>query len=263
MVYELAVSDSGVGTDPALPAVVLLHAFPCDRSMWQAQYAALVEHGFRVLAPDFPGFGASPLAPVEPDLAFAAQAVFDLLDDRAVGSAAVVGLSLGGYLAMEMLRQQPGRVTRLVLVDTKAGVDSVAAQEKRYQVADAVAVQGSSEPIMAMLPKLVGPTTQAERPEVVAHVEGFIRKAKPDAITWAQRAMAARPDSAATLAQFSDPALLIWGDQDDLSLATDQKYMAQALPECQQARIPDSGHLSALECPDAVSSALITFLRES
>ena len=231
--------------------------------MWQAQYAALVKQGFRVLAPDFPGFGASPLAPDEPDLAFAAQAVFDLLDDRAVGSATVVGLSLGGYLAMEMLRQQPGRVSHLVLVDTKAGVDSVAAQETRYRLADSVDAQDSSEPIMAMLPKLVGPTTRSEKPEVVAHVQGFIRKAKPAAITWAQRAMAARPDSGDALAGFSDPALLIWGEQDVLSLAADQDYMADSLPDCRRVQIQDCGHLSALECPEEVSSALVDFLTES
>lgn len=261
MIHELYVADSGTAKNPDLPTILLLHAFPCDHTMWAAQTTVLVDAGFRVLAPDFPGFGESPPAPGDPDLAAAAQAVFDVLDDRAVGSAAVAGLSLGGYLAMEMLRQQPGRLTRLALVDTKAGVDTPDAQNSREVLAEAVESAGSSKPLEGMLTKLLGQTTLSSRPEVVAQVGDYIHRASPQAIAWAQRAMAARPDSGPVLANYTDPALLLWGQSDSLSSMADQEYMLDSLPNARLDQIPDCGHLSALECPEAVSQALLDFMK--
>lgn len=262
MVYELAVTDLGSSTDlGAGTPIVLLHAFPCDRRMWHAQIRSLGESGFRVIAPDLPGFGESPLPGGTPSLEVAAQAVFDLLDDRAIGNVMLVGLSMGGYVAMEMLRQQPGRISALALVDTKASSDPEPAREQRRSVADAVLAADSSRALLGMLPKLLGDTTRNDRPEVVEEVEGFIAAASPEAVAWSQRAMAVRPDSLATLKRFSGPSLVLYGQEDTLSPEPDQTAMANALPNAEIQSIPGSGHLSALEQPDQVSAALLRLAR--
>lgn len=255
MTLELAVTDEGSGD-----AIVLLHAFPCNRHMWDAQIEALAAAGYRVIAPDLPGFGDSAVSAAAPDLAVVAQLVFDLIDDRALGQVAVAGLSMGGYVAMEMLRQQPGRINALGLVDTKATADPDEARQGRLQLADAVVAAGSSAALLDMMPKLLGETSRAERPPVVEAVTTFINEAHPEAVAWAQRAMAARPDSLADLARFAEPALVAYGVEDVLTPVAEQDSMAGALPDGVVAPIPGVGHLSALEAPAEVSAVLIDLL---
>ena len=107
--------ESGAGPD-----VVLLHAFPVDATLWTPQRIALADAGFRVITPDLPGFGGSALPDATPSLDVMADEVAGLLDLLGVREAVVGGLSMGGYVAMAMLRRHPERVSRLVLADTKA-----------------------------------------------------------------------------------------------------------------------------------------------
>jgi len=264
MVYELAVSDTPAVVDrrnitetgPGT-TVVLLHAFPCDHRMWNVQIDSLCDSGFRVIAPDLPGFGESPVPSGAPGLEVAAQSVFDVLDDRALGNVMLAGLSLGGYVAMEMLRQQPGRISVLALVDTKASSDPEPAREQRRNMAAAVLAEGSSRSLTGMIPKLLGETTRSTRPDVVQAVESFIADASPEAVAWSQRAMAERPDSLPTLAAFHGPSLVLYGQEDTLSPGPDQSVMADALSNAELRSLPGSGHLSALEQPAQVSDALL------
>ena len=253
----LNVADEGTGSP-----VVLLHAYPCDHTMWDAQAAALVGHGYRVIRPDLPGFGASPLpAAAERSLSVMADAVFDTLDALGVRSFVLGGLSMGGYAAMQMLRQQPERITALALVDTKATADPEAARLVREETAQKALAAGSLRPLApGMLGGLLGETTRADRPGVVDQALGFIEAASADSAAWAMRSMAVRPDSVPTLAGFEGPAVVIAGDQDALSSLAEHELMAATLPQGTLVVITDCGHLSAIEQPVAVADALLSFL---
>lgn len=255
---SLHLVDEGSGTP-----VVLLHAYPCDHSMWDAQAADLVAAGYRVVRPDLPGFGDSPSLTVEPGLGAFADAVFDALDGCRVSRFVLVGLSMGGYVAMEMLRQQPDRVLALGLVDTKAGADSPEAVQTRLATAQRAETDGSLAGLaQGMLGGLLGTTTLAERPEVVERTAAFIVAASGAGAAWAMRAMAARPDSAATLAGFDRPGLVVMGEEDALSSRAEHELMAAALPQGRLVTIEASGHLSAIERPEHVSAALLGFLQQ-
>lgn len=253
--YELHALDEGAGD-----VVMLLHAFPCDHTLYEAQYRALVAAGYRVLVPDLPGFGGSAVPDREPSLDFSAQAVFDLLDDRSLSSATVVGLSLGGYVAMAMLRQQPARVAGLALIDTKCTADPAEQADVRRAMADQVLAEHSTQSLVPMLPKLLGSTTLAERPAVVERVTEYIQAADPAGIAWSQRAMAARPDSSATLAEYRGRALVVRGLEDQLSSQEDTQTIVDVLPQPELALIPECGHLSAIEAPKDLSRHLLEFL---
>ncbi|MEC9128821.1 MAG: alpha/beta hydrolase, partial [Actinomycetota bacterium] len=100
---SVAMIDEGSG-----PVAMLLHAFPCDHHMWDEQIPAIVDIGWRVLVPDLPGFGASPLpAEGEPNLAGVVATLISATLDRGVDRLVVAGLSVGGYLTMEWWRQRP------------------------------------------------------------------------------------------------------------------------------------------------------------
>ena len=251
MTVELAAGVVGDG-----PPLVLLHAFPLSSAMWAAQVEGLAGVA-RVVTPDLRGFGASAPGTDDPSLDHAADDVAALLDRLGLGRVVLGGLSMGGYVAMAVLRRHPGRVAGLLLADTKAGADPAAARENRLRIADRLDADRSTDVLVEdVLPGLTGPTTAAERPEVVARVRAMVESAPPAAAAWAQRAMAARPDSLDVLRGVDVPALVLRGDEDGLAGPADVAAMADALPQGRLETLPRAGHLTALEVPEDVVRAV-------
>ena len=249
------------------PTVVLLHAFPLDRHVWDGVVDRLAEADWDVVVPDLRGFGESAYGEDGPDddpsLSWMARDVLGILDRMGVSAAVFAGISMGGYVAMEIVRQDPARVAGLVLVDTKATADSDEARANRLRVADSVLEAASTKALArAMVPTLVGTTTQEEHPEVVTQVASWIEAADPAAVAWAQRAMAARPDSLPDLASLAVPALVVWGAEDGMSPRAEQDLMVEAMRDARLVVVTESGHLSTVEAPDAVAEALATFLAD-
>ncbi len=248
----MTMTDVGEG-----PVLVLLHAFPLDHRMWLPVAEQLADRGVRVIVPDLAGFGGAPVPDQEPSLDVMADRVLTALDDRGVTQFAVAGLSMGGYVVMALLRQVPDRIRAIALVDTKMSADPPEARTGRLVVADRVVADQSTESLVAtMVPNLLGATTLAQRPVVEATVAQWIREADPAGVSWAQRAMAARPDSAADLAAFRGSALVLAGNEDVISPPAEQQSMAHTIPNAALVLLPGSGHLSAVEAPDAVAQAL-------
>lgn len=254
----IAWTDEGSG-----PAVVLLHAFPCDRSMWDAQVGPLMEAGWRVLVPDLPGFGESELLDQEPHLSSVVDLLASSLLERSIDRCVLVGLSVGGYLVMEWLRRYPDMVAGIVLCDTKASADSDKAAAGRREMAATIErdpTSCASTLSERLLPIIVGETTWSSRPEVVEAVTKWMYAAQPATVSWYQRAMAARPDSIDTLSEAEVPALILWGEEDAMAPRVEQDAMVDALRDARLSVIPRAGHLSAVENPTAVTPELADFL---
>ncbi|WP_055507521.1 alpha/beta fold hydrolase [Nonomuraea pusilla] len=239
--------------------VVLLHAFPLSSAMWLAQREGL-SRSCRVITPDLRGFGGSRLGEDDPSIDLMADDVAALLDAEGVDRAVVGGLSMGGYVTMAFCRRHPDRVLGVILADTKATPDPPAARENRERIARAALDGGSDVLVREVLPTLVGPTTKERRAMVFGRVKGLVQAAPPAAVAWAQRAMAARPDSLPTLAALKAPALVLVGEEDELAPRGDAEAMAQAAPEGRLEVIPKAGHLSAVEQPEAFNAAVTAFL---
>lgn len=240
--------------------VVLLHAFPLSSAMWLAQREGLARV-CRVITPDLRGFGGSRLGEDEPSVDLMADDVARLLDEEGIDRAVVGGLSMGGYVTMAFCRRHPDRVLGVILADTKAGADPPAARDNRERIAQAVVSGGSEVLVTEVLPALIGRTTRERRAMVFGRVKGLVQSAPPGAVAWAQRAMAARPDSFETLSGLKVPLLIIVGEEDELSPPSDAEAMAQAVPEGKVEIIPKAGHLSAVEQPEAFNTAVIRFLK--
>ena len=239
--------------------VVLLHAFPLDSRMWLPQVEALA--GYQALVPDLRGFGAArAMAGERSPIDLLADDVACLLDDRRLERVVLCGLSMGGYVALSFARRHPERLGGLVLLDTKAGGDSEAARAERLAMADRVQAEGVGFVPEAMLPRLLGETSRRERPEVVERVTETILDQDPRGIAAAQRGMAERPDSTATLARIDVPTLVIAGAEDELSGPVEARTIAAAVRDARLVQVPAAGHLVNLEQPDAVNDALLDFL---
>jgi pimeloyl-ACP methyl ester carboxylesterase len=253
---DLAYREMGTGTP-----LVLLHAFPLSSAMWLSQREGL--SGLcRVITPDLRGFGGSPLGDDEPSLDASADDVAALLDKLDLDRVVLGGLSMGGYVAMAFLRRHPDRVSALVLADTKAGADPEPVKANRERIAAAVVEDGSTVLADDVLPTLTGRTTAASRPMAAGRVRALVQAAPAPAVAWAQRAMAARPDSFDTLRAFDRPSLVVVGDEDELSSPADAQAMVEALPDARLAVIREAGHLTAVETPEAFTAEVAGFLVE-
>ena len=251
---ELAYREVGTGQP-----LVLLHAFPLSSAMWLEQREGL-GHLCRVITPDQRGFGGSDLGDDAPSLDACADDVAELLDRLDLDRVVLGGLSMGGYVAMAFLRRHPDRVAALVLADTKASADPEPARANRERIAAAVGEEGSTVLVDEVLPALLGTTTTQSRPLVAGRVRGLVQAAPAPAVAWAQRAMAARPDSFDTLRGFDRPALVLVGQEDVLSPPSDAEAMAEALPSARLAVLPEAGHLTAVETPETFSAEVAGFL---
>ena len=241
--------------------IVLLHAFPFTGALWDQVAADLRRRGHHVVAPDLRGFGSVPTGGAPPSIATMAADAVPLLGDGAI----VAGCSMGGYAALQILRSHPELVHGLALIDTKATADGDAARERREAVARMA--EGGGAWSEGMLDALVGTTTREQRPDVVSAVEAALGAAPRPGVAWAQRAMAARPDSRAALAAFGGPVTLVWGEEDTvLSPHAEQELMLEArrvaigpdqpAPSTTFVTVPGCGHLSPLECPGPVADAI-------
>ena len=251
------------GPLPGDRLVVLLHAFPLSADMWLPQLQALPD-GWAALAPDFRGFGGSspdyegPRA--EARLEDYADDVGELLDGLGVPQAALCGCSMGGYTAFAIMRRFPGRATGLLLADTRATADSDAARASRTAMLDLLDREGPAAVAAEMRPKLVGPTSQGERPQVLETVDRLMRQATAPGIGFAVSRMRNRPDAAPELHGFRGPVSIVVGEEDALTPPADAASMAASLRRAAFVTIPRAGHLSNLEAPDAFNTAMGAWL---
>ncbi|MBO0901488.1 alpha/beta hydrolase [Cellulomonas sp. zg-ZUI222] len=233
--------------------IVLLHAFPLDHRMWDDVAGALARTR-PVLAPDLPVPVGSDLP--EPSLEAAADHVAQVVRDAGTGPVVVAGLSMGGYVALALLERHPELVAGLALVDTKSTADTPEAAAKREGVAAEVEAAGSVDPVRGMVGTLLGETTRGARPEVVERVTAWIGEQDPARVTWAQRAMAARPDRTETLRLFTGPVTVVVGDEDAVTGTDAADHMVATAADGLLVVVPRVGHLSAVEDPAAVATAL-------
>ena len=249
----LAVEARGDG-----PALLLVHGFPLDHSLWAHQVAALA--GWRRIAPDLRGAGASEAPDGGYSMAAYADDLARLLDQLHIERAVVAGLSMGGYVAFEMLRRHRARVMGLILVDTRADADNAEARKGRESMIEVVRTEGAAAVAERMVPRLLGRSSQQTQPNVVEQVRAMIARTPVAGIVGALEAMRDRPDSTPLLPTIDVPTLVVVGAEDEMMPPTSARAMAAAIPSAAMTAIPGAGHLAPLEAPTAVTRVIAEFL---
>ncbi len=242
--------DAGIGRP-----MLWLHAFPLNADMWRHQ----LEHppaGWRLIAPDFRGFGGSAIDSADVGVDDYAGDILALMDDLAFDRAVIGGLSFGGYVAFAMFRRAPERIAGLVLADTRPTADSEDGSAARRALLEAVRREGVGIVPDRQIPTVLGATTRGERPAVVAEVKRIIAANAAPGIEAAIVALMRRPDSTADLIRIQVPTLLIVGDEDEITPLADASAMHRAIRGSSMAILARAGHLSNLETPDAFSTTI-------
>lgn len=261
----MAVPIAFEGRGTSGPPLILIHGFPVDRSMWRGQLDGLGNVA-RVVALDLPGFGATPgiadgLQPTSMDEY--ADCVIALADGLGMPRFVCAGLSMGGYVALSIARRYPHRLSGLALCDTRAEPDTVEAANNRHKDADRVLGEGLSFLVERMTKTLVAPETLARRRDVVNALEAMIHRSAWKGVASALRGMAGRRDMRPVLAHIKAPTLVVVGSEDAITPPKGAQAMAAAIPGAELAVIPGAGHMSPLEAPEQVNTALRKLLRRS
>jgi 3-oxoadipate enol-lactonase len=254
---NLAYDDHGIGQP-----VLLLHAFPLDRSMWEGEITALLqEERYRLVALDWRGFGESDIPTAVSTMELFADDVAALMDALGMQDAVLCGLSMGGYAAFAFLRKYPRRVRGLVLADTSPGADAAEGRAKREEVARLAESRGSEAIADLLIPRLISDYTRQHHHEIEMRLRQMINCSTPQGIAAAARGMAERPDSSDLLARIACPTLVVVGEQDVLTPPSIAQDYAARIPGAQCIVIAGAAHLTNLEQPQAFLQAVGGFLR--
>jgi 3-oxoadipate enol-lactonase len=250
--------NHGNARDPQ--ALVLLHGFPFNRSMWREQIDFFEARGFRVLAPDLRGLGENRFDGDVATMDDMAREVAGLLDESAVNRAIVCGLSMGCYVAFEFIELFRSRVDALVLCGPRAEGPDTAEKRSREAQARRALVEGMDFALESISSKLLAQQTLTQKPDVVERVCEMVLSTDPRGAAAAQRGMAARRDYANDLVNIDVPILIIAGREDGVRTPEDGEFIRRTVRGSKLLVIDDAGHLMNMEQPEVFNRMLMEFV---
>lgn len=229
--------------------LVLLHGYPLDHHLWD-EIAPLLEDTFELIIPDLRGFGESSTVDTFYAIEDFALDVAALLDHLEIQKAAIVGHSMGGYVALAFARLYPERVSGLGLVSSQVLADPPDRKEGRYKSAAEVADKGIASVVETMTPKFTSD------PRLQAFARQSMEQQQPAAYIGALKAMAERVDSSPVLGSFHFPVVLVHGDSDQLIPIDRAREVKAAIPNAQLVEVSGAGHMPMMEAREKTAEAL-------
>ncbi len=240
------------------PVVLLLHGLGATGDSWRLQFPALAEKGYRPLAPDMPGFGDSPYDGRGWNLRRAAEQVVALMDEQGIGSAHVIGLSMGGVIAQHLAHGFPARVRRLVLASTFASLkpENLSGWSYFFRRALAISFLGLRAQAGIVARRVFpAPAQETLREMLVETICRADARAYRAAMISLGRFDARRWESPIPV-----PTLVICGEQDTTISPNRQKVLQAIIPDARLAIIQHAGHAANVDQPDEFNRLVLEFL---
>ena len=227
--------------------LVLVPGLLCDERLWQPQAERLADLPDPIIANVIGNGSVSEMA----------RSVLDAAPSA--GRFALAGLSMGGYVALEVMRVAPERVARLALLDTSARADTPEQTSERRELIE-LAEKGRFEEVpRRLLPRVLHPD-RLDDERLTSTVFGMADAVGPEAFVRQEEAITGRPDSRETLSGIACPTLVLCGREDALTPLPLHEEMASLIPGSRLRVVEKCGHLSTLERPEAVTAALREWL---
>jgi 3-oxoadipate enol-lactonase len=239
--------------------VVFLHGFPFSHEVWKPQLAHLGKR-YRAIAYDIRGHGHSYIGDGQYTIEGHVDDLIGLLDNLKIDKPVIVGLSMGGYIALRALERNPKRFRAAVLCDTRSEADGNEGKLKRVASIMAVKRDGSTAFADGFVKNVFAPETFEKNPQVVKEMHTIIRRTPEISIAGTQLALAARTDTTASLSSIKTPTLILVGEQDVLTPPSASQAMHERITGSEMHIIPRAAHLSNLENPEFFNEKLISFL---
>lgn len=241
------------------PTVLMLHGIGGGHLAFAPQVETFASSGYRAVAWDMPGYGRS--APIEPyTFKGLAQACVDLIDSLQAAPVILVGHSMGGMVAQEVVARRPDLVSRLVLCGTSPAFGKPDGDWQRAFIAERTAPldagQSMADLAQVLVPRMIGPGSLPEGVKLATHCMGLVpaatyRRALECLVTFDRRD---------NLSRIHVPTLLIAGEHDRNAPPAVMQKMAQAIVGSTYIEMKGIGHLQNLEAPDEFDRLLLNFL---
>lgn len=251
----ISYNDVGEGTIP----IIFLHGFPFDKSMWNGQLECLKATN-RVIALDLRGFGKTINQNSILSIDLLAQDVVAFMDKLKIEKAIICGLSMGGYIALNLMKNFPNRFEALILCDTQCGADGVEGKQKRYDTIEKINNDGPLEFNANFIKGVFHPDSFTHKAEVVENLRGIVGANSVAMINAGLAALAEREETCTILPSIRIPTLIICGKQDELTPVSKSEFMNQHIPNSSLKVIDHAGHVSNLEQEEEFNKHLSHFV---
>ena len=240
--------------------VIFIHGFPFNKSMWKLQVDVL-KKDYYVITYDVRGHGASDVGDGQYTVEYFVDDLIGLLDHIKISRAVVVGLSMGGYIALRAIERNPERIRGIALCDTRSEADNNEGKVKRANQALAVQTKGIKEFADGFVKAVFYEKTFETNPQAVEMILQMIERSDPKAVAGTLIALAARTDSTPALYRIAVPTLILVGQHDAITPPSAAHAMKEKIPNAELHLIPKAGHLSNLEQPEEFNQHLLNFLK--
>ena len=241
--------------------VTFLHGFPFSHAMWSSQLEA-VGRMYRAVTYDIRGHGESIVGDGQYMIEGHVDDLCSVLDHLKIEKTVLVGLSMGGYIALRAMERHAHRFQALVLCDTRSEADSSEGKVKRWGDVSSVKKNGSQTFADEFVKRIFAPETYAKKPGVVEAIRQTIRRTPPLSIAGTLIALAARTDTSPSLPSIKIPTMILVGEHDVITPLAAAQAMHERIAGSEMHIVPDAGHLSNLENPDFFNEKLLYFLKK-
>jgi 3-oxoadipate enol-lactonase len=246
---------------PSAVPTVFIHGFPFSKEMWNTQVEVL-KKDFYLVTYDVRGHGGSEAGDNQFTLEYFVDDLIGLLDHLRLESVVVVGLSMGGYIALRAIERHPERFRGLVLCNTRSEADGNEAKIKRAQQARSVKVDGIKKFAEGFVKAVFYEKTFHSNPRAVELIRSIIENTPPLTVAGTLIALAGRTDTSASLPAIRVPTLILVGEHDTLTPPSASLAMKEKIPNAEMYIIPNAAHMSNLENPEVFNDHLVKFLKK-
>lgn len=249
------------GASSGVP-LIFIHGFPFNKEMWSSQVTVLSE-GHRCIAYDVRGHGDSEAGGAQFSIPQFADDLFSFMDALKINKAVMVGLSMGGYIALHAIKKNPARIAGLLLCDTQCASDTQEGRDKRKKTIAFIQKNGLEVYTEESLKNLFAPASFQSKKAEVLFIRNTILKTRPENICLTLQALADRAETCSVLEKITVPVLILVGKEDKITSPEVAEKMHRLIDKSELQIIENAGHLSNLENPEQFNRHVKSFLSKS
>lgn len=254
---ETSYYDSGSG-----PPLLFLHSFGHTKTMWLPQLSYFLQKGYRVIAPDVRGYGESTYVRANYSVTSLSDDIASFVELLEIRKPVIVGISMGGYIALDIHERHPEMLGALVLSNTKAEADSEEIKGRRRAQILVLEKEGVGQFVETSAPRRLSRKTLDEKPWVLDFVKMLNLSVRPEVLASTLEAMMEKKDYTASLPKIKIPVLITFGTEDVLIPKSAAPNMHEKIPGSKLTSIEGTGHVSNLENASQYNTVLESFLSE-
>lgn len=254
--FQLSYDDIGEGKTP----MILLHGYPFDKSMWQPQ-VDFFKNSYRLISCDIRGFGKSTDEVSSLSIEMFTDDLIEFMDKLKIDKAIIWGLSMGGFIALNMIKRYPKRFKALILCDTQCIPDTPEVKKKRYDTINQISREGVADFNEEFIKKIFSKDAFDNKKELVKNIHHVIYANSQNSIIMGQVALAERSETCSALDKINVPTLILCGSEDDVTPLEQSELMNSSIKDSVLHVIHNAGHVSNLEQPDEFNNYVLDFLK--